>query len=376
MGLIKYKLGELIAQIDRRNSSLQYGIDDVRGVSNTKEIMPTKANVDNRAFDKFSIVEPIEFVFNRRTTRNGERLGLGFNNTDRAFIFTEDYVVFSVCENAKQTLLPEYLYIYFSRDEFDRYVRYNSWGSATEFFNWEEMCDVPILLPDLTIQQKTVDAYKALQANLAAYTDGIDDLKLTCQAYIEKLAKEFPAEEIGEYIEPCSENNTAEKYGLDALKGISIQKCFIETKANMENVSLKPYVLVEPDAFAFVPTTSRNGEKITIALNHSSDTYIVSSSYEVFKVKYFEQLVPEYLFLWLSRPEFDRYARYNSWGSAREVFSYADMCQVKIPIPPKKMQQSIVDIYHAQYERQRIAEELNQILKESCPVFIRQSLSN
>ena len=100
MGLIKYKLGELIAQIDRRNSSLQYGIDDVRGVSNTKEIMPTKANVDNRAFDKFSIVEPIEFVFNRRTTRNGERLGLGFNNTDRAFIFTEDYVVFSVCENA------------------------------------------------------------------------------------------------------------------------------------------------------------------------------------------------------------------------------------------------------------------------------------
>ena len=272
--------------------------------------------------------------------------------------------------------MPEYLYIYFSRDEFDRYVRYNSWGSATEFFNWEEMCDVPILLPDLTIQQKTVDAYKALQANLAAYTDGIDDLKLTCQAYIEKLAKEYPAEEIGEYIEPCCENNTAEKYGLDAPKGISIQKCFIETKANMENVSLKPYVLVEPDAFAFVPTTSRNGDKITIALNHSSDTYIVSSSYEVFKVKNFEQLVPEYLFLWLSRPEFDRYARYHSWGSAREVFSYADMCQVKIPIPAKEIQQSIVDIYHAQYERQRIAEELNQILKESCPVFIRQSLSN
>ena len=144
----------------------------------------------------------------------------------------------------------------------------------------------------------------------------------------------------------------------------------------MENVSLNPYVLVEPDAFAFVPTTSRNGGKITIALNHSTDTCIVSSSYEVFKVKNSEQLVPEYLFLWLSRPEFDRFARYNSWGSAREVFSYADMCRVKIPIPPKEIQQSIVDIYHAQYERQEIAEKLNQLLKDSCPVLIRQSLSN
>jgi type I restriction enzyme S subunit len=144
----------------------------------------------------------------------------------------------------------------------------------------------------------------------------------------------------------------------------------------MTDVSLKPYILVEPNAFAFVPTTSRNGAKITIALNQSSKTCVVSSSYEVFKVKDTEHLVPEYLFLWLNRPEFDRYARYNSWGSAREVFSYPDMCRICIPIPPKSIQQSIVDIYHAQYERQNIADKLNNTLREICPVLIRQSLSD
>lgn len=376
MGLTDYKLGNLIVQIDRRNTALRYGIEDVRGVSNTKEIRPTKANVDDRAFDKFYIVEPKEFVFNRRTTRNGERLGLGFNNTDRAYIFTEDYIAFTIKESAKQTLLPEYLYLFFLRDEFDRYVRYNSWGSATEFFNWEEMCGVPILLPDLPVQQKAVDAYNAINANFASYADGLKDLKTTCQAYIEKLAKEYPLEAIGDYIEPGIEKNTNEIYCLEAIKGISTGKVFIETKANMEDVSLKSYLLVRPQQFAFVPDTSRRGEKIGLAFNNSEETNLISSIYQVFKVKDPDYLVPEYLFLWLSRPEFDRYARYNSWGSAREVFSYFDLCKVRIPIPPKPIQQSIVDIYHAQFERQEVAEFLNKTLREICPILIRQSLTD
>ena len=231
------------------------------------------------------------------------------------------------------------------------------------------------ILPSHTVQQNVVDAYSGLSENLLAYTDGLQDLKTTCQAYIEKLTKEYPLEEIGEYIQPCIEKNTDEKYSFEDVQGISIQKCFIETKANMEDVSLKPYILVEPNAFAFVPTTSRNGGKITIALNQSSKTCVVSSSYEVFRVADSEHLVPEYLYLWISRTEFDRFTRYHSWGSAREVFSYADMCKVSIPIPPKPIQQSIVDIYHAQFERQEVADKLNNTLREICPVLIKQSLA-
>ena len=376
MGLTKYKLGELISLVNRRNSDLCYGENDVCGVSNNKEIMPTKANNEGRDLAKFYVVKQDEFIYNSRTTRMGDKIGLGYNNTTKTLITSWNNTAFRIKAESSHIILPVYLFMFFNRPEFDRYTRYNSWGSSTEIFSWEAMCDVPILLPDLPVQQNAVDAYKSLQANLAAYTDGLADLKLTCQGYIEKLAKEYPAEEIGEYIQPCSEKNATEIYGLDVVKGISTGKSFIETKANMEDVPLKNYLLIKPHEFAFVPDTSRRGEKIGLACNLSEDTYLISSIYQVFKVKNSEQLVPEYLFLWLSRPEFDRYARYHSWGSAREIFSYADMCQVKIPIPPKKIQQSIVDIYHAQYERQKIAEELNQILKVSCPVLIRQSLSD
>ena len=106
---------------------------------------------------------------------------------------------------------------------------------------------------------------------------------------------------LGQLLELCDERNSEGKYTLDDVKGISIQKCFIETKANMENVSLSPYILVKPDYFVYVTVTSRNGEKITIAHNTSNCTYIVSSSYVVFKVKRTDLLMSDYLFMYFNR---------------------------------------------------------------------------
>ncbi|MGO0063865.1 restriction endonuclease subunit S [Brevibacillus fluminis] len=370
MGLSR--LGELIEQVNRKNSALQYGIDDVRGVMNTKGMMQTRANVTDRSFDKFYIIEPGEFVFNRRTTRNGERLGLAFNDTNRAYIFTEDYVAFTIKD--KEKLLPEYLYIFFQRDEFDRLVRYSSWGSATEFFNWEDMCDIVIDLPPLSIQQKYVDIYNALLQNQKAYESGLEDLKLACDAYIDELRRTLPHKAIGEYIELSEAKNENLQYGIDALRGVSINKVFIETKADMTGVSLKPYLLVEPDAFAYVPITSRNGEKISLAHNSSDETYIVSSSYIVFRVNQKDKLIPSYLNIFFGRSEFDRYARFNSWGSAREAFAWEDMCEVKIPIPDIKVQRSIVNIYNAYITRRDINEKLKAQIKDICPILIKGSL--
>jgi type I restriction enzyme S subunit len=373
MGLTDILLGELIEPCNENNRGETYGLDLVKGISTGKVFIETKANMEDVSLKSYLLVKPQQFAFVPDTSRRGDKIALAFNNSQGTNLISSIYQVFQVKDTSR--LLPEYLYMWFRRTEFDRYARFNSWGSAREVFSYTDMCAIPLKLPSPNVQQKAVDAYNAINANLAAYADGLQDLKTTCQAYIEKLAKEYPLEDIGEYIQPCIERNTNEIYGLGSVKGISIQKCFIETKANMEDVSLKPYILVEPNAFAFVPTTSRNGGKITIALNQSSETCVVSSSYEVFKVKDSEQLVPEYLFLWLSRPEFDRYARYNSWGSAREVFSYFDLCKVRIPIPPKPIQQSIVDIYHAQFERQEVTEFLNKTLREICPILIRQSLT-
>ena len=128
MSAERHRLGDLIKRVERTNADGRYGVEDVWGVSNTKLIQKTKANMEGRDFTPFTILNPKEFVFNRRTTRNGERLGLGFNQDERPYIFTEDYVAFRVKD--ENALLPDYLYILFLRDEFDRHVRWDFWGSA------------------------------------------------------------------------------------------------------------------------------------------------------------------------------------------------------------------------------------------------------
>ena len=158
---------------------------------------------------------------------------------------------------------------------------------------------------------------------------------------------------LGELIQIHDERNVELAYGLNDVKGISIQKEFIETKADMSGVSLKPYILVKPGCFAYVTVTSQNGEKITIAHNNTNNTYIISSSYIVFRVKRTDLLLPDYLFMYFKRSEFDRYARYNSWGSARETFSWEEMCDIDIELPDIAIQQKYVDIYNAMLENQR-----------------------
>ncbi|GHV29002.1 hypothetical protein AGMMS4952_13980 [Spirochaetia bacterium] len=371
----KYKLGELIERTDRRNTDLHYGVEDVRGVLNTKGFMTTHANIEGRALDRFQIVLPNEFAFNRRTTRNGERLGLGFNNTDKNVIVTEDYVVFEIKESAKDTLLAVYLYVFFLRDEFDRYVRYSSWGSATEFFNWDDMCDVPIVLPSLPIQQKYIDTYNAMVQNQKAYEHSLDDLKLTCDAYIEKLRRELPHTAIGSLIEESDDRNANLEIGVDSVKGVSINKCFIETKADMDGISLASYKIVYPEYFCYVSVTSRNGGKISFAHNNTDIPYLVSSTYIVFKTVDKKSLLPEYLNINLNRSEFDRFSRFHSWGSAREVFSFEDMCEIEIPIPDIPIQQDIANIFKTYTIRKNINEKLKAQIKDICPILIKGAIN-
>ena len=376
MGLSKYKLGELIELVEETNSDELFCSDDVRGISNLKEMMSTKADLNGRDLSKFQIVRPGTFVFNHRTSRNGSKFSITYNYDSRPHIFTEDYVAFRVKEDCDDLLLKEWLYMYFCRAEFDRFVITNSWGSSTEFYNWEDLCDIDITLPSIEQQRKYVDVYLALQNNLAAYQSKVDELKLVCDGYLDKLKVENEKLKIGEFIEMCDERNGEGIYTLKNLRGVSIEKKFIDTKADMAGVSLSPYIVVKPDYFVFVPVTSRNGEKITLAINDSKDTYIVSSAYTVFKVQDTNKLLPEYLFMFFNRPEFDRYARFNSWGSARETFTMEDMNDVEIPIPDISIQRDIVNIHRCYINRKRIAEKLKEKLNNLCPILIRGSLQN
>ena len=372
MGLTKYKLGELIELCETRNDNLKYGVKDVKGISIQKEFIETKANMEGVSLKPYYLVQPDDFVYVTVTSRNGEKITLAHNISDSTYIVSSSYVVFKV--KRIELLLPDYLFMYFNRPEFNRFSRFNSWGSARETFNWEDMCDIDIELPNIDIQQKYVDVYNAMLENQKSYESGLDNLKLGCDAYIEELRKELPHKKLGNYISLCDEKNDDLEYGLDAVRGISIEKRFIYTKANMEGVSLKPYAVVKPDEFAYVTVTSRNGEKISLARNNSDETYICSSSYIVFKVDDTNTLLPAYLSMLFERSEFNRYSRFNSWGSARETFDWEEMKNVLIPIPNIEIQQDIVNIFEAYNTRRDINEKLKAQIKDICPILIKGSI--
>lgn len=182
-----------------------------------------------------------------------------------------------------------------------------------------------------------------------------------------------PMVRLGELIELCDERNESGKYTLDDVRGISTEKKFIETKANLDGVSLTSYKIVMPDEFVYVADTSRRGEKIALALNDTNSGFLISSIYTTFRSKDENILLPEYLYLLLSRTEFDRYSRFNSWGSAREIFAYDDLCDVQIPLPPLEIQQKIVDLYNCYEECKRISEIAREKIKNLCPALVQKA---
>lgn len=162
---------------------------------------------------------------------------------------------------------------------------------------------------------------------------------------------------LGELIEQVDERNTDRRYGLESVRGISTQKQFIATHADMTGVSLVNYKVVHTHEFVYIPDTSRRGDKIALTFNASGDNYLVSSICSVFKVKRPDLVCDEYLFLFFNRSEFDRLARFNSWGSARESLSWDDLCDVDIELPPLDVQRKYVRIYQAMKENLQAYED-------------------
>lgn len=370
MGLTKYKLGDLIEQCDERNDNLVYSIDDVKGISIQKVFIKTKADMSGVSLRPYKLVKQNDFAYVTVTSRNGEKITLAHNNTRDTYIVSSSYIVFRVRDTNK--LLNDYLFMYFNRPEFDRLSRFNSWGSARETFSWDEMCDIEINLPPIDIQQKYVAVYHAMLANQQSYERGLEDLKLTCDAHIEELRRNTPSVAIGKYLMSSDERNTL-NLSADSVRGLSVSKDMIETKANMNGVSVLNYKIVPPRYIAYVSDTSRRGDKMSLGFNRTEETFLVSSISTVFKTDT-RYLLPEFLMLYICRDEFDRYARFNSWGSARETFDWDEMCDVRIPIPSIEIQQDIVNIYEAYLTRKEINEKLKTQIKDLCPILIKGSI--
>jgi type I restriction enzyme S subunit len=370
MKLKKYKLGELIELVEETNSQGKYGPKDVRGMTITKEIIPTKADVANTDLRKFLVVHPDEFVFNPRT--HGKKIGFGYNNTNECFLISWNNIAFRVKYDALDIVIPTYLFLHFNRKEWDREACFCSWGSSTEVFSWEALSGMHLTLPSIEQQHKYVDVYLALQNNLAVYQSKVEELKLVCDGYIEELRRKMKCERIGTYIVESNVKNSDNK--IKEVRSVSVTKEFKLTNAKVNKNKLSNYLVVRPKEIAFVQTTG-NEKVLAFAYNDYDYPVVVSYVDKVFGSKDENVLDLQYLSLFLSRKEFDRYARFNSWGSAREVFTMDDMNDVEIPIPDIKVQRQIVNIHKCYIERQRIAEALKEQLKNICPVLIRGSLT-
>ena len=362
------RLWDYIEQCDERNTKGMYSVDDVRGISIEKKIIDTKANMDGVSVTNYKLYRTNYFCFVPVTSRNGNKITLALNTYNTTYIVSSAYEVFRVKDEV--VLLPLYLFLFFLRPEFDRYARYNSWGSAREVFSWEDLSNTLIPLPSVSEQQKVVNAWRAFREIKEQNEAKAAPLMQLCQSYIQELKHKYPMQEIGPYIQESNERNWNGNFTENEVRGIATSKGLIETKANLDGVSLDSYKLVKPQEIAFVPDTSRRGNKMSLGLNDSDKTYIVSSISSVFRVNE-ENILPNFLYLWFCRPEFDRYARFNSWGSAREAFSFEDMKRCKIPLPPIEVQQAIVNIYKCANEAKQIAEEADRLSREVCPALLQ-----
>ncbi len=175
---------------------------------------------------------------------------------------------------------------------------------------------------------------------------------------------------LGDFIRVVNRRNT--DLQVTTLLGVSIQKIIIPSIANTVGTNMGTYKIIKKNQFAYGPVTSRNGEKISIALLQDYDEAIISQAYTVFEVTNHEELAPEYLMMWFRRPEFDRYARYHSHGSVREIFDWGAMCEVELPVPSIETQREIVAEYHAIENRIRLNEQLIRKLEETAQTIYRR----
>lgn len=366
MGLIRYRLGDLIENSDLRNKDRNnlYQAEDVKGISTSKEFIETKANLKNVSLNSYRVVDPEEFAYVSDTSRRGDKISLAFNRLEKSVIVSSISTVFRVQET--EILDPYYLFMYFNREEFDRFSRFNSWGSARETFSWEDFCDIEIDLPPLSIQKKYVNVYKALLENQEAYETGLEDLKLLNDIFVDKLKNIREKIVIGNHLVQIDNRN---RNKIDyPLMGLSMENYFIDTIANKKGLNISNYKIVKPGEYGCVLMKVGRDARLTIARNDSNIPYLISPAYFTFRTK---DINSDYFMLAVNRTEFERRAWFSCDTSARGSLSWDEFCNLTIPKASESEQRTASKIHRVLLDRGAINEKLKQRLKNICPILIK-----
>ncbi len=365
MGLSKIRLGDYIERSTANNSNLKYGEDLIAGVNNTGVFATPKGSTSGVNLKPYKIVQNGAFVY------NPTRLDLGSiaYRTEGLCIVSHLYMIFYLTEEGKKIINPQWLFMYFRRAEFQREVTFRNFGSQRPEFNFEDMSDIVVPLPPLDIQQKYVDVYNAMLANQQSYERGLEDLKLTCDAYIDKLKRQRALVDIGDFIQQTNNKNADnQKY---RFAGLSMDNYFIDSIADDTELDFTKYKIVEPDEYGAVLMKVGRDARLTIARNTSNDKYLISPAYYTFRVS---GIMPEYFMACVNRPEFERRGWFSCDTSARGSLSWGEFMQLKIPNASKVEQSIIAELYKSQVDRIYLNEKLKTQIKDLCPILIKGSI--
>lgn len=365
MGLTRVRLGELLEHSDVRNSAGAYNLDSVRGMSIEKRFIPTKANMDGVSLTPYKLVKPDWFSYVTVTSRNGERITLAHNDSSDTYIVSSSYEVFYVSSGSIDS---RYLFMLFNRPEFDRYSRFNSWGSARETFSWEDLCDTVIDLPPIDVQRKYVAIYESMLANQYSYEMGLSDLKFTCDALLDKCKRSQRISTLGQLTNVIDKRNVDDF--CNRASGIRVGQGFIPAVASSEDVS--KYKLVEPGQIACNLLHVGRDAAFPIAINHTSSVLAVSPAYTVLMPK--DMAIGDYLVSWFSRHETGRYGWFVSDDNIRSGMSIDRFLGLPIPMPEQSLLDALIGVADALRIRATINERLKAQLKDICPVLIRGSI--
>lgn len=341
----------------------------ISGINIGKGFIPTVANMNGIDTSKYKLVPHNYFACNLMHIGRDVTIPLAYNSSHENVAVSPAYYTFHIKEEKKDAILPEYLEMILTREEFGRLAWFHTDASIRGNLPEKDFKEILIPVPRIDIQRELVDVYNGLKALAEQNEALIEPLSKACEAFIASCKKSYKKVELEEYIEELDKRNTDNSIKL--VKSVSVTKEFKDTNAKVNKEELSGYKIVPPNFIAYVQTT-KNEKCFANALNTTNDTYVVSQVDRVITTKDASKLNIGYLHLILRSNEFDRYAIFNSWGSARETFDWSELCRVKIPLPPLEVQQSIVDLYKCLEEAKKIASEAREKLKTLCPALIQK----
>lgn len=360
------KLGELLEVADEYNSNglkLQFF-----GVNKDKQFMPTIANTEGLNPTKYKIIRKNIFVFSGMQTGRDMCIRFALYTDDNPVLLSPAYTLLRVKDES--IIIPEYLFIYFLSSERDRLGAFYSDASVRANLELYRFFQIEIPLPGIEVQREYVAAYRSLQ-QLAEQNEALAaPLQEACNAFLAKISAQYDSALLGDLITEYSEKNTNNK--IKIVKSVSVTKEFNDTNAKVNKNELSGYKIVLPLYISYVQTT-KNEKCLASAINKYGYPIVVTSVNRVITSTNLEILDNEYLAMWLRTPEFSRWAIYNSWGSAREVFDFSDLCLSKIPLPPIEVQRSIVALYNCAEEARAIAKEAREQLKILAPAMVQRA---